>query len=230
METSQHNDAVLKWRAQTDTLLTVIAIGSLPVLLLHFISDRLNSSDLRFLFAVDLIVFLAFAIDYLVELRKSKNKWHYVKAEWLSALITTAQFIALLPALGLVGVLRAVRGVRVLLTLSRILGIGVHTSRRDGRRLIKENATAFSFGIAGFTWVTSAVAFTIAENVGNNGRYQSFFDALWWSAATITTVGYGDMYPITTIGRLVGVITMLVGISTLALVTAQIARFLIRED
>jgi len=230
MQTSRHNDAVLKWRAQTDTLLTVIAIGSLPVLLLHFISDRLNSSDLKFLFAVDLIVFLAFAIDYLVELRKSNNKWHYVKAEWLSALITISQFIALLPALGLVGVLRAVRGVRVLLTLSRILGIGVYTSRQDGRRLIKENATAFSFGLAGFTWVTSAVAFTIAENVGNEGRYQSFFDALWWSAATITTVGYGDMYPITTIGRLVGVITMLVGISTLALVTAQIARFLIRED
>lgn len=81
MQTSRHNDAVLKWRAQTDTLLTVIAIGSLPVLLLHFISDRLNSSDLKFLFAVDLIVFLAFAIDYLVELRKSNNKWHYVKAE-----------------------------------------------------------------------------------------------------------------------------------------------------
>jgi voltage-gated potassium channel len=57
-----------------------------------------------------------------------------------------------------------------------------------------------------------------------------FFDALWWSSATITTVGYGDVAPVTTVGRLVGVVTMVVGISTFAIVTAKVAEFLVRAD
>ena len=75
-----------------------------------------------------------------------------------------------------------------------------------------------------------AAAFTVAEDVGVNGRVHSFFDALWWSLATITTVGYGDIYPVTVAGRIVGGFTMIVGISTFALITAKIAQFLVRPD
>ena len=56
----------------------------------------------------------------------------------------------------------------------------------------------------------------------------SFGDALWSSLATITTVGYGDIFPITPLGRFVGVFTMVVGISTFAVVTAKTAEFLVR--
>jgi hypothetical protein len=72
--------------------------------------------------------------------------------------------------------------------------------------------------------------FTVAEDVGVDGRVASFADALWWSLATITTVGYGDIYPVTTAGRIVGGFTMVIGISTFALVTAKIAQFLVRDD
>lgn len=80
------------------------------------------------------------------------------------------------------------------------------------------------------TWLTSAVAFTLVEDVGENGRLHSFFDALWWSSTTITTVGYGDVFPITTAGRLVGVVTMGVGISAFAVVTAKVAEFLVHTS
>lgn len=84
--------------------------------------------------------------------------------------------------------------------------------------------------MAGLTWITSAVAFTLAEDVGRTGRLDSFFDALWWSTATITTVGYGDIYPVTAAGRIVGAFTMVVGISTFAIVTAKVAEWLVRAD
>jgi voltage-gated potassium channel len=89
-------------------------------------------------------------------------------------------------------------------------------------------STALS--VAGLVWITSAVAFTLVEDVGAGRRVNSFGDALWWSASTISTVGYGDVYPITLGGRIIAVFTMVVGVSTFGVITASIAKRLIRED
>ena len=70
---------------------------------------------------------------------------------------------------------------------------------------------------------------TLAEDVGEAGRFHSFFDALWWSAATITTVGGGDVSPVTAVGRVVGIFTGIVGISTFAIIAAKVAEFLVRS-
>ena len=229
MTVTNHGEKVERWRKHTDTPLTIIAIGSLPVLFLHFVADRLSSQDKKFILIIDLIVLFAFLVDYFVELVLSTNKSRYVKTEWLNAIVTLAQIIALLPSFGIAGIFRAARGFRVVLTIARVLGIGAAASQNDGRKLLKEKATALAFGLAGFTCITSAVAFTVAEDVGQGKKVGSFFDALWWSASTITTVGYGDIYPVTAVGRLVALFTMLIGVSTLAIVTARIAKFLIRD-
>ncbi len=57
-----------------------------------------------------------------------------------------------------------------------------------------------------------------------------FGDALWWALVTVTTVGYGDITPSSTSGRVVAVIVMLVGIAFTSLLTAQIAAYLTRQD
>jgi hypothetical protein len=90
---------------------------------------------------------------------------------------------------------------------------------------LRSHVAGLALGIAGLTWITSAVAFTLAEDVGQDGRIESFLAALWWSSTTITTVGYGDIARITTVGRIIGVMTMVVVISTFAVVTARIAQF-----
>ena len=217
------------WRRWTDLPLLVLAVGSLPLLLLEVVSHRLSSLDLRFLFIVNLAVFLAFAIDYCTELVLSENRSAYIRTQWSSLAIVIAQLLALLPALGFLGVLRAVRALRIVGTVARVLGIG-SVSRIEGKQFFRKKAASLAFGIAGLTLVTSAVAFTLAEDVGEGQRVKSFFDALWWAAATITTVGYGDIYPVTAAGRIIAVFTMLIGISTLAVVTARIAQFLISSE
>ena len=217
------------WQNKTDGLLIVIAVGSLPLLLLETISDRLPDGDRNFILIVNLAVFIAFAIDYIVKLTLTDSKTTYIRTQWLSLLIVISQLLALLPALGVLGVLRGARAIRVFGVIARVIGIGAAT-KSSGKEFFKKRATSVAFGIAGLTLVSSAVAFTIAEDVGDGRRIQSFFDALWWSAATITTVGYGDIYPITAAGRIIAVFTMIIGISTLAVVTARIAKFLIATD
>jgi len=215
-----------RWRRWIDVPLLLIAVGSLPLLLLEVVADRLSESDQNFLTAVNVLVSIAFAVDYLVELAVTYKKAAYVRSQWASLLIVVYQFLALLPSLGFLGILRGARALRIIATLTRVIGIGVE-SREQGRKFFKEKAASVAFGIAGLTLITSAVAFTIAEDVGDGRRIHSFFDALWWSASTITTVGYGDIYPVTAAGKLVAVFTMVVGVSTLAVVTARIAQFLV---
>ena len=220
---------LVTWRKWTDIPLLIVAIGSLPLLLLEIISHRLTSGDKTFLLIVNLTVFLAYAVDYVVEFLVTPEKGRYVRSEWSSLLIVIAQLFAILPAMSFLGFLRGARALRVVSSFTRIIGISM-ASRSQGRQILKKRATSFAFGLAGFTLITSAVGFTLAEDVGKDGRIQSFFDALWWSGATITTVGYGDIYPITAAGRIIAIFTMLVGISTLAVVTARIAQFLIKSD
>lgn len=220
---------LVTWRKWTDIPLLIIAIGSLPLLLLEIISHRLTSGDKTFLLVVNVTVFLAYAVDYVIEFLVTPEKGRYVRSEWSSLLIVVAQLFAILPAMSFLGFLRGARALRVVSSLTRVIGISM-ASRSQGRQILKKRATSFAFGLAGFTLITSAVGFTLAEDVGKDGRVRSFFDALWWSGATITTVGYGDIYPITAAGRVIAIFTMLVGISTLAVVTARIAQFLIKND
>jgi voltage-gated potassium channel len=56
---------------------------------------------------------------------------------------------------------------------------------------------------------------------------ETFGDALWWPMTTMTTVGYGDRYPVTTTGRFIGAAVMIAGIALLGTVTATIATLLI---
>jgi voltage-gated potassium channel len=120
---------------------------------------------------------------------------------------------------------RAFRGIAVVFRLIAIGGASAH----EGRALLRKHAARFALGFAGLTWITAAVAFTLAEDVGEHGRVHSFFDAIWWSASTITTVGYGDIVPVTVVGRLVGMATMFIGIGAFAVVTAKVAEFLVRS-
>lgn len=222
-------DSLLYWRKKTDLPLVALAIGSLPFLLLEIASDRLPDQDKILLLVVNILVGAAFLTDYLVELFLATNRRLYVRHEWSSLLIVIAQCLALLPSLTVLASLRVLRIVRVGLVVARATAIGGSVARM-GRSFLRRRAASIALSVAGLTWMTSAVAFTLSEDVGDGRRIGSFFDALWWSAATITTVGYGDVYPITAAGRIIGVFTMIIGISTFALVTARVAQFLVTEN
>lgn len=87
-----------------------------------------------------------------------------------------------------------------------------------GRGLCRGGATLLSF--------VAALAVTDAERGQHGGNITSFGDGWWWAITTMTTVGYGDRYPVTTQGRFVAVGLMIGGIALLGTVTATLASWL----
>jgi voltage-gated potassium channel len=63
-----------------------------------------------------------------------------------------------------------------------------------------------------------------------DSNIQSFPDAIWWAIVTATTVGYGDLSPVTVEGRAIAVVLMLVGIGLLGVITANVAAFFVHND
>lgn len=220
---------LVTWRRWTDVPLIALALGSLPILILEFVQDRLSNQDRAFITIVNATVFAAFACDYLIELILTGDRRRYLRTEWTSLLIALSQGLALLPVLGFLGIARIVRGVRPVLFVLRLFAIG-SAEAKELRSTLKKHAVGTAFSVAALVWISSAVAFTIVEEVGEGQRINSFGDALWWSATTISTVGYGDVYPQTTVGRVVAVLTTVVGVSTFGVVTAKLASILVRNQ
>ncbi len=63
-----------------------------------------------------------------------------------------------------------------------------------------------------------------------NPQMATFLDAMWWSFATTTTVGYGDSVPITPLGKILGIALMLVGVAIFGVYTALFARAILDDD
>jgi voltage-gated potassium channel len=151
----------------------------------------------------------------------ARRKGAALRAHWLDAAIV----VVTVPAYGrLLSSLRLVRLVRLL----RLVRAGVLVSRalQAERRLT--TASAFRFAALATIFLTVIAGAVHAEI--DTRDFHSFWDGVWWAVVTVTTVGYGDIYPSTVAGRLVAMVLMFVGIGFLAVLTAMIASQFVKTD
>jgi voltage-gated potassium channel len=143
-----------------------------------------------------------------------------LRAHWLDSPIV----IVSLPAYG--RVLSSLRLVR-LARLMRLARASVIISRslQAERRLTSTNV--FRFAALGTIPNGARWSSRIHRRYG---RFQEFLDGVWWATVTVTTVGYGDIYPTSVAGRIIAIIVMLAGVAFLAVLTATIASYFVKTD
>lgn len=78
--------------------------------------------------------------------------------------------------------------------------------------------------------IASSILMYNAEHAAQPEVFRNAFSGLWWTVSTIATIGYGDIYPVTTIGKIIGIIITLLGVSIIAIPTAVLTAGFIEES
>lgn len=159
------------------------------------------------------LIWIAFAIELVVMLAVVPDRWRWLRTHPLEVVVVllTPPF---LPAS-----FQAARALR-LLRLLRLLRIASFA-----RRTFSLEGVRYAAILAGLTALGGGYAYSLAENAQEPSP--SVWDGTWWAVSTMTTVGYGDEFPVTTVGRVLAMALMLVGIGFIAILTGAIAeRFL----
>jgi hypothetical protein len=150
-----------RWRELTDLPLLVVALGSMPILLLELVRGDLRRSDQLIIDGVNLFVLIAFGVDLVVELSLVSDRRRYLRREWTSPLIVVCQLLAVLPGLWIFGAFRVLRSLTAINAIIRVVAFGA-AGRKEHRRMLGRRALPFALSCAAVTWVASAVGFCLA--------------------------------------------------------------------
>lgn len=141
---------------------------------------------------VSQIIWAVFVVDVIFRLVGSESIPKFLKSSWLEILALAIPFM------------RILRVFRVILALRGIKGFVKNRASATGTYILM---------LVPLTWFSGAIAVLDAEATNPERSITNLREALWWSLATITTVGYGDKYPSTLEGQLVAAVLMLTGIA-----------------
>jgi voltage-gated potassium channel len=197
------------WERRTGVALTVAALAFLGAYAWQILDPDMPSGRAHTLASFGITVWLVFVADYLVRLALARDRRGFVRRHlWDLAVI----------GLPMLRPLRALRALAVLGYLNRQSGAA-----------FRGRVIAYVLGAVTLAVGIAALAVLDAERQSADPNITTFGDALWWGTTTITTVGYGDRYPTTGAGRLVGFGLMLAGIALLGVITASVASWFIEK-
>jgi voltage-gated potassium channel len=179
-----------------------LALLFLFVLILP-LAEPLSAGVAHGLDIANVVIWLLFAADYLILLYLALDRRTYLRTHILELLVV---------------VLPILRPFRLL----RLFAIVASTTRRAGG-LVVRRVTVFVCCIAAISLATAAVVVFDAEKSEPDRTIHTLGDAMWWATSTVTTVGYGDVYPKSVVGRLTAAALMLVGIALVGTITAAVA-------
>lgn len=200
-------------------IIIILSIYVLSELLISSIFTISHETS-KLLDYIDDAICVVFLLDFIVNFIKAENKLKFMKLGWIDLISSIPTF----------GYLRAGRAFR-LIKLLRIL-----RAFRSAKHLINyvyKNKSQGAFTtvaiIALLMIIFSSISILQVETTPES-NIKTAEDALWWAYVTITTVGYGDKYPVTTEGRIIAVALMTVGVGVFGTFTAFLASWFVNEN
>ncbi len=209
VEVSKENDIASK--AYDSMVLVAIVVGLIPLTM---------KNESPYAKAIDIVTALIFLCDYSIRLFTSDYKMGVKSYKaYLAYMVTPLAIIdlmAVVPLLSFIikskSVIGTLRLFRVALVLKFVRYSKTMHLIRNVLRRVKKQLFAVLILTGLYIFASAVFIFQLEPNLFNN-----FFDALYWATISITTIGYGDISPITTIGRLITMVSALVGVAIIAL-------------
>ena len=198
---------VARMERVTEVPMLMLALAFLAAFVVGYLPDVSPQLREDAWFVQDMIIAI-FAVDLIVRFALAESRIRYLRSRWLDIIIVIIPF------------LRPLRLVMFLPMLMRAL-VGV-------QRIMGPFRAAYVLVVGLITVFLSAGLMLVLED-NSDGPIQTFGDALWWAITTITTVGYGDTFPVTSEGRALAAALMVVGISLFGVLTAGIAAYLVES-
>ena len=179
-----------------------------------FADTGANEAEAQVVLLVNVALTVVFAAEFATRFLAARDRRAYLRGHWID-------LVALVPT---VRGLRALRLLR-LLRLVRAFA-GVYRALNDLDRIARHRGLARLIVVWLAVMVVCSVGFYLAEN-GASKWVTSPLDALWWGVVTLSTVGYGDVYPVTPEGKLFASALMILGIGLFGAITATMASYLV---
>ena len=207
-----------RWFDNTVFALIVVSLVTFSIETLPNLSPNIAA----FLWWAEVVTVVLFTIEYLLRISVAERRWQFLRS--FVSLIDLAAILPFYLSLGAID-LRALRTFR-LLRLLRILKLARYgrVVRRMHRAfvIVREEMILF-LSVALMLIFLSAVGIYYFERTSQPELFASVFHSLWWAFVTLTTVGYGDAYPITLGGRIFTVFVLVAGVGVVAAPTGLFA-------
>jgi len=171
----------------------------------------------RFLRLSDWIVWLFFLLETVVLVSLVRDRRGYLVDNWMNVAIILAGLPILWHFTPLAGLVRNLRLVLMLVLLAQFIP--------SVRQVLLRNHLGYTLLIAIVFTVVSGILISQVDPA-----ISSIGDGIWFAWVTLTTVGYGDLVPRSTAGRLIGGVLTFLGVVFFSLISANIAAFLVRRD
>lgn len=198
-------------------LLIVISLVAFSLETLPNLSDKAQSC----LRTVEVLTVAVFTVEYVLRVYLASPKRNFI-----FSFFGLVDLLSIVPFYLSAGIdLRSIRALR-LLRLFRALKL-VRYSRAMQRfhialRIAREELVLYFF-VTVLLIYFAAVGIYFCENEAQPEKFQSIFHSLWWAVASLTTVGYGDVYPITIGGRIFTFVILLIGLGVVAVPAGVVA-------
>ena len=202
MKFSRRQDLLEKWERATELPFLVLSVTYLLLLILPDVVPHVSSRVVQALVSLSWLIWGVFAFDLAMRVTLAPRRLEYLRYHWADVIIVAFPFLRPLKLLG-------------------ILVLLVRTWNRS--RAALGTQTLSFVGVSSLIIILLGAALVYLAERAAEGPIDSFYDALWWAVTTITTVGYGDMYPVTDVGRGTAVLVMLAGITAFGVATASFA-------